>query len=67
MAGDDDSPNGEPVEIGGFYNPTLNKLCNGTDQQRLKALDDLKKKIVIRTLVIGVVGGMLISKYVFKR
>tara|TARA_Y100000356_G_C11242686_1_gene281924 strand:- start:1002 stop:1343 length:342 start_codon:yes stop_codon:yes gene_type:complete len=50
-----------------FEDAYLEKICSSSEEDAKKILKDTKKKIVLYSLVIGVVGGMLISKYVFKK
>tara|TARA_R100000231_G_scaffold112229_2_gene83209 strand:+ start:161 stop:478 length:318 start_codon:yes stop_codon:yes gene_type:complete len=50
-----------------FEDAYLDKICSSSEEDAKRILKDTKKKIVLYSLVIGVVSGMLISKYVFKK
>ena len=63
----DGSGTESPISQESFEDAYLEKICSSSEEDAKKILKDTKKKIVLYSLVIGVVGGMLISKYVFKK
>ena len=63
----DGSETESPISQESFEDAYLEKICSSSEEDAKKILKDTKKKIVLYSLVIGVVGGMLISKYVFKK